>query len=106
MEQLVSEQAARIERGELGIDEDVALHREIAQASGNDVLASLVSVLRQSHRYHLIVTSARSIMGSGLVVDHREIVTAIRLRNPDDARNMMDHHLRGLTQDFNRYVSR
>jgi DNA-binding FadR family transcriptional regulator len=39
-------------------------------------------------------------------VDHREIVTAIRLRNPDDARNMMDHHLRGLTQDFNRYVSR
>ena len=45
-------------------------------------------------------------MGSGLVVDHRAIVTAIRLRHPDDARTMMDHHLRGLTQDFHRYVSR
>jgi len=73
---------------------------------GINVLASLVSVLRQSYRYNLIVTSARSIMGSGLVVDHRAIVTAIRLRHPDDARTMMDHHLRGLTQDFHRYVSR
>ena len=45
-------------------------------------------------------------MGSGLVVDHQASITAISLRNPDDARTTMDDHLRGLTQDCHRYVSR
>jgi len=66
----------------------------------------LIVNLRQSYRYNLIVTSARSIMGSGLVVDHQASITAISLRDPDDARTTMDDHLRGLTQDCHRYVSR
>ena len=37
----------------------------------------LIVNLRQSYRYNLIVTSARSIMGSGLVVDHQASITAI-----------------------------
>ena len=103
LEELVEAQVASIKRGELGVREDVKFHLEIARASDNSVLASLVALLRQHHRYNLAVTSIRAQVGSRLVVDHGAILDAIKKKDPVAARRAMHRHLRALADDLNRY---
>lgn len=103
LEALLERQATSIRSGELGIAEDVAFHHEIARASGNTVLASLVTHLRQHHRYNLAVTSIRAKVGRRLVVDHGEILDALRDHDPVAARKAMEHHLQTLAEDLKQY---
>jgi GntR family transcriptional repressor for pyruvate dehydrogenase complex len=103
LEQLLERQRASIGRGELGVQEDVMYHLEIARASGNSVLASLVALLRQHHGYNIAITSIRAEVGSRLVVDHGAILDAIKRKNPVAARRAMERHLRTLADDLNRY---
>lgn len=103
LEELVTAQVASIKRGDLGVREDVKFHLEIARASDNSVLASLVALLRQHHRYNLAVTSIRAQVGSRLVVDHGAILDAIKNKDPVAARMAMRRHLRALADDLNRF---
>lgn len=102
LEELVTEQAAIIRRGGLGVEQDIAFHLEIAKASHNPVLHSLVSLLRNNRRYDLIITSMRRVVGR-LVVDHRGILMGIKGRDPEAARRAMEQHIRGLQLDLKRY---
>jgi GntR family transcriptional repressor for pyruvate dehydrogenase complex len=107
MEQLLDEQAVNVAAGQLGVVEDAALHREIALASGNSVLYSIVSVLRSHQRYDFdVVPTLFTIHGARLVEDHRSILDAIRQHDPEQARAAMDEHLRKLTDDIERYWRR
>ena len=103
LQELVAEQVASIKRGDLGVREDVKFHLEIARASENTVLASLVALLRQHHRYNLAITSIRAHVGSRLVVDHGAILDAIKKKDPVAARRAMQRHLRALADDLNRF---
>lgn len=103
LEELVVEQAASIRRGELGVREDVRFHIEIAKASGNTVLVSLIALLRQHHRYNRAMTFIREKVGSRFVVDHGAILEAIKQRDPLAARRAMRRHLRALSDDLNRF---
>jgi len=106
MDGILSRQAAGVARGETGLEEDIAFHREIARASRNEVLCSLVALLRQHRRYNLIVNSIRAAVGSRMVVDHARILAALKARDPHAARAAMDRHLRTLAADLNRYLGR
>jgi GntR family L-lactate dehydrogenase operon transcriptional regulator len=103
MEEMLERQAASIETGGLGIEEDVEFHEEIARASGNSVLQSLVSLLRNHQRYNFLITSMRTLVGARLVVDHTVILDGIRARNPKQAREAMEQHLLKLSQDLTQY---
>jgi len=100
LEGLIEGQATRVERGEAGIEQDVSFHAEIARASGNEVLHSLVRLLRQHHRYNVAMTSIRREVGSRLVVDHAAILKAIKTKNPPAARKAMERHLSKLADDL------
>jgi len=106
MEEILARQAAHVRRGELGAAEDVSFHREIARASQNEVLGTLVSLLRTHRRYDLLLTSMRAAVGSRLVVDHTAIVSAIKRRDPAAARAAMEEHLSKLADDLDRYWKR
>jgi GntR family L-lactate dehydrogenase operon transcriptional regulator len=106
MEELLGEQARRVAAGELGIPQDVMLHREIARASNNPVLYSVVSLLRNHERYDFIIASMRTTVGTQLVEDHRSILDGIREHDPEKARAAMDEHLRKLIDDIDRYWRR
>ena len=103
---LLEQQSLSVGAGELGIREDASFHREIARASGNEVLHSLVSLLRSHERYGLIVASMRSVVGTSLVEDHKAVVDAIKARDPQRAMEAMDEHLRKLMDDIDRYWHR
>lgn len=106
LEELLEHQSRSVAVGELGLREDVSFHREIARASGSEVLYSLVSLLRSHERYDLIIASMRSVVGTSLVEDHKAILDGIRSRDPQKAMEAMDAHLRKLMNDIDRYWRR
>lgn len=106
LQDILNRQSAEIQEGGLGIEEDVAFHCEIARASRNPVLHSLVSLLRNHERYNFVITSMRTVVGSRLVVEHKAILSAIEAHDPQGARDAMDVHLRSLATDLDRYWNR
>jgi GntR family L-lactate dehydrogenase operon transcriptional regulator len=106
MERILTEQSRAIQRGDLGIAQDVSFHVEIAKATKNPVIYSLVSLLRNNDHYNFVVTSMRAVTGGQLVVEHRAILDGIVNRKPNAARTAMDRHLRNLTVEIDKYWER
>jgi GntR family transcriptional repressor for pyruvate dehydrogenase complex len=73
---------------------DVLFHRIIAQASGNPILAAIMETVTSSmyDKRRKTVEHATDLRESAEM--HREIYRAIRSRNPIEARNLMEEHLR------------
>lgn len=73
---------------------DVLFHRTIAQASGNPILAAIMETVTSSmyDKRRKTVERATDLRESAEM--HREIYRAIRARNPQEARKLMEKHLR------------
>lgn len=72
---------------------DVLFHRIIAQASGNAILAAIMETVTSSmyDKRRRTVERATDLRESADM--HREIYRAIRARNPQEARKLMEKHL-------------
>ncbi len=106
MEAVLERQATSISRGGLGTEQDVKFHQLLARSSKNEVLHSIVALLRNHTRYNVVVTSMRTVVGGRLVVDHRAILDTVKAKDPQAARLAMDRHLRSLADDIDRYWAR
>src|SRR5215469_3270941 len=73
---------------------DVLFHRIIAQASGNPILAAIMETVTSSMYDKRRKTVERAIDLRESAEMHREIYRAIRTRNPEEARKLMENHLR------------
>ena len=73
---------------------DVLFHRIIAQASGNPILAAIMETVTSSMYDKRRKTVERSTDLRESAEMHREIYRAIRGRNPQEARKLMEKHLR------------
>lgn len=73
---------------------DVLFHRIIAQASGNPILAAVMETITSTMYDKRRKTVERSIDLRESAAMHREIYRAVRGRKPDEARNLMEQHLR------------
>lgn len=73
---------------------DVLFHRIIAQASGNPILAAVMETVTSSmyDKRRKTVERATDLRESAEM--HREIYRAIRAHKPEDARRLMEQHLR------------
>ncbi len=73
---------------------DVRFHRIISQASGNPILATLMETITSAlyDDRRKTVEHSRNLRESAEI--HRELYRAIRSQNPDEARRLMEHHLR------------
>jgi GntR family transcriptional repressor for pyruvate dehydrogenase complex len=100
---LIRKQKESIKRGELGIKEDVSFHETLAKASGNQVIFLTVRLLRSQEWMNYIVTAIRAKVGSSLVVDHGEIVVALKGRDATLARRAMERHIDRLVHDVEQY---
>jgi GntR family transcriptional repressor for pyruvate dehydrogenase complex len=88
------------ERGELGVDEDLAFHRAIGEATGNPQFVRLLGILEAYLRDAMTVTkgheSKRADFMAQVRREHRAILTAIVDGNPKAARvAAIEHHLNG-----------
>ena len=73
---------------------DVLFHRIISQASGNPILAVLMETITSAlyDKRRRTVEHSTDLRESAEM--HREIYRAIRARKPDEARKLMETHLR------------
>ncbi len=96
LERILVEQAAQIEAGGTGMEFDTAFHSLLASCAGNHLLLKLNDAIVDSLR----VTRERSLQVDGRPAKsldgHREILNAIRNRNPAEARLAMLKHLQSM----------
>jgi len=73
---------------------DLLFHRIVSQASGNPILASMIETITSAIYEKRRKTVERSTDMRESAEMHREIYRAIRARKPEEARKLMDEHLR------------
>ncbi|WP_433086965.1 FadR/GntR family transcriptional regulator [Dactylosporangium sp. CA-052675] len=76
------------------VSADMALHRLIAEAAGNALLATMLQTLSALGRASRAVTATRPGVLRRTAAEHAAIVEAIDRRDPDAARAAMAEHLR------------
>jgi GntR family transcriptional repressor for pyruvate dehydrogenase complex len=93
LDAILTEQAKQIAEGETGVDTDTRFHSALAEAAKNDVLLRLNEAIVDNLRE----TRLRSLQAQGRpsrsLAGHREILEAIRLKDPAKAREAMLNHL-------------
>jgi GntR family transcriptional repressor for pyruvate dehydrogenase complex len=100
MEEMLEEQARQIAQGESGVEADTAFHSILTQSTKNKIFLRLsdaiVESLRESRERSLQVHGrpARSLAG------HREILRAIRAKDPAQARAAMLEHLMAIERNI------
>jgi len=72
---------------------DVLFHRTVAQASGNPILAALMETITSALYDRRRKTVERAIDLRESAEMHRELFRAIRSRNQEEARRLMEQHL-------------
>ncbi len=87
-------------RGELGVEQDLAFHRAIGEATGNPQFLRMLGILEAYLRDAMTVTkgheSKRADFMAQVRREHRAIVTAVAARDPKAARAAaIEHHLNG-----------
>jgi GntR family transcriptional repressor for pyruvate dehydrogenase complex len=94
MSEEVAEMFATLETPVDYLIHDVLFHRIIAQASGNPILAAVMETVTSSmyDKRRKTVERATDLRESAEM--HREIYRAIRARRPEEARDLMEKHLR------------
>ena len=89
----VAEMYASIDDPQQYLIHDIRFHRTIARASGNPILGALMETITAN----LYETRRATVDGSRDLKEstetHHEIYRAIRSRNPEAARQAMEHHL-------------
>jgi GntR family L-lactate dehydrogenase operon transcriptional regulator len=93
MDEVLRDQQTRVERNELGVDQDIRFHELIARASRNIFLEALISLLRRHGEYSQAITTIRTMSGNRLVVDHWAILDAIQKRDPAKAVQAVETHI-------------
>lgn len=88
----------QIELGSSGVEEDLAFHRAIAEGSQNMVLKSLLmtimpDIMTNYTKYKVCDSNSKT---SKAVVEHRQLVEAIRNKEVNKAETIMKEHLRGV----------
>ena len=97
---------AAAEKGDSAVDEDLALHRAIALATGNPEFVRFLQFIGRHLIPRRTVSGLTESMGGARVYlriiqdEHRRIVGAIRNRDPRAARGAMRRHL---TRSLERY---
>lgn len=86
-----------MQQGRDGVDEDMAFHRRIAEATGNPQFTHLLAFLEQYLRDAMRVTKGNEARREDFLqqvrLEHRAIVSAIESQDADQARRSAVEHL-------------
>lgn len=104
LERSVHRQRIKIATGDLGVDQDVDFHENLARASGNKFIAYCVHLLRSQEWMNYAVIAIRAKVGSGIVVDHEKVISAVRDHNPAASRTAMRRHIMKMAEEVRQYM--
>lgn len=85
--------AEKIVLGESVLDADMAFHLAVARAAHNEVLANAAQLIRSVMKYWIHLKLTMRDVPEMAIVRHKAIYSAIRTRNAESARRLMQDHL-------------
>lgn len=101
---------AAIDRGEPGVDEDVAFHRAIIEATGNPFFRDLLEFLDRRVRTFIRTARANTARMTGMAQavqgEHQAIFDAIVARDAPRARAAAEDHLRNAAKRLALYLGK
>jgi GntR family transcriptional regulator, transcriptional repressor for pyruvate dehydrogenase complex len=103
LQEALEDQRRAIVHGRMGVDEDIRFHEAIAQESGNSVLVSMTHLLRSHPWLNHVINAIRTKVGGRRIVDHEEIMSAIKRHDAALARQAMHRHITRIIDDVDRY---
>lgn len=74
-------------------DHDIIFHKTLAKAAGNQVLSTALDLVRKDELFTPVYDYVRARLGGNLVVDHQQIVQAIKQHDPEKAEQAMAQHV-------------
>jgi GntR family transcriptional repressor for pyruvate dehydrogenase complex len=98
LEAILERQSARVERGELAVEEDSEFHLRLAWATGNRVVVHVVQTIND-----LLLESRTRSLGAPdrprrSLDGHRRVLAAVRARDAEAARQAMVAHLEEIAE--------
>lgn len=103
MQLMIEEQEGKHARGESIAHIDIEFHQAIARASRNKVLETLYIMLFSYGQQTEIFEYMRKQVNSVYMISHRQILEAIRARNPEAAEVCMVAHMKSLMEDVSKF---
>ncbi len=104
MSQALAQMQAQADAGEVPRDGDQAFHEAIAGACGNEVLRDTVRGYWQARHGPLFARMSgyfeNPASWAAALTEHRQVLDAIRARDPEAAREAMQGHLRKATRRY------
>jgi GntR family transcriptional repressor for pyruvate dehydrogenase complex len=94
LEEVVARQASAIEDKDQGVEENIGFHLSLARSTGNRVLVELQQIFFELS--HGTISDLFHVPGRAemSVLQHREILDAVKGKRPADAHLLMLEHLR------------
>jgi DNA-binding FadR family transcriptional regulator len=85
--------AEKIVFGESVLDADMAFHLAVARAAHDELLANAAQLIRSVMKHWIHLKLMMRDVPEMAIVRHKAIFAAIRTRNPESARRLMQDHL-------------
>ncbi|MCL5046615.1 MAG: FCD domain-containing protein [Actinobacteria bacterium] len=99
MDEVLDRQAEEVEKKAPGTEQDFEFHDLVAQASGNSVMKDVLILIRRESQLSRLVATIRQEVGGKLLLEHGEVLTMIKRREPGLAAAAMSKHIQGLVAD-------
>jgi len=103
LERIVARREESLRKGESIARHDIAFHELIARASRNEVLSLLYKTIATQGQQSKRFESIRKRVGGLALSSHREILAALRKRDPDLAEQRITQHIDELISDLQKY---
>jgi GntR family transcriptional repressor for pyruvate dehydrogenase complex len=103
LESMVLEQERHMVKERISAEHDVKFHKLLAVAAKNKVLTATMELIRYDAQLSPVLELIRNEVEREIVIDHSEIVKAIKERNPDKAETAMILHVDSLILEVKKY---
>jgi DNA-binding FadR family transcriptional regulator len=106
MEEALDAMRAAAQAGDVDsfVTADIAFHQAVLDAAGNPFISALFDPLGQLLVEARRQTSSHSDIRTHAIQQHQNVLSAIRARDPEQARWAMHGHLRQTEDDLGTYV--
>lgn len=100
IEKAMNEYDRKVSKGIAAVEEDLNFHRQIAEASKNQVLKSMMSIITPDlmTNYHKFWQACDSPKRSVATVEHRLLLEYIRNQDEEAAAGLIAQHLRNIME--------
>ncbi|MGM0414220.1 MAG: FCD domain-containing protein [Bacillota bacterium] len=103
LNEIIERHQSNFRRGEGYNDGDKNFHLKLAEIANNSFLEASLKMIRNNEDYSPALEQMRTIVGSKIVADHSQILSALESGQPERAEKAMVMHIDNIIRDIKLY---